>query len=426
MVLASPLPDVVLNQHGEVTMDVSIIASDPDEQEIILLGAILIGDNDSRLDLSVGLSNFTVKHIADQEWSGTVLLNATLSAGFDDFVNVSLNVVVLPVNDQVILQSNVSQQQSSEDGDNIVIDFSNYVTDPEGAPLEVSLDREYDGLRINVTESVVLIDPHMHWNGAEMLNFYVSDGVTDSITVSVPINIVPIDDPIYFVSVYYELELDEDGADTFDLSTITMDVDDDILEYTITGQSNISSVGISGTILTYAGSPNMYGESEYIVNVSDGTSSAYLELTLVVNSVADLPTIAITSFSVIEQDVAMLWVISDEDGLKNLVFNITFDEGEVQHETICSGETQITCSTSFTRPGQDSGIKRIEVMVWDSHAQQWSNSVYQDYDFREPAPKIEVTDSQSNLGEWTLPVGLGVIVLLLIVIVRQTSNNKAS
>ena len=101
MELASPLPDVILNQHGEVTMDVSMIATDPDEQEVILLGAILIGDNDSRLNLSTGFSNFTVKHIADQEWSGTVLLNATLSAGLDDIVNVTLNVVVLPVNDQV-------------------------------------------------------------------------------------------------------------------------------------------------------------------------------------------------------------------------------------------------------------------------------------------------------------------------------------
>jgi len=425
MELASPLPDVVLNQHGEVTMDVSMIASDPDEQEIILLGATLVGDNNSRLNLTVSPFNFTVKHIADQEWSGTAFLNVTLAAGFDDIVNASLNVIVLPVNDPVILQSNVSQQQSSEDGDNIVVDFSNYVTDPEGTPLTVIPDREYDGLRIDITGSVALIDPHMHWNGAEMLNFFVSDGVTDPITVSVPINIAPIDDPIYFTTVYYELELDEDGADSFDLSIITLDVDDDVLEYTITGESNISSVSISGNILTYAGSPNMHGESEYILNVSDGNSAAYLELTLVVNSVADLPTIAITSFSVIEQDVAMLWVISDEDGLTSLVFNITFDQAEIHHETICSGETQITCSTSFSRPNEDNGIKRIEVNVWDGHAKQWSNTAYHDYEFKEQVPEKIVTDSQSSFGEWTLPLGLGIIVLLLILVIRQTTNKTS-
>ena len=287
-------------------------------------------------------------------------------------------------------------------------------------------DREYDGLRIDVTESIALIDPHMHWNGAEMLNFLVSDGVTDPIAVSVPINVAPIDDPIYFVSVYYELELDEDGADSFDLSTITTDVDNDNLEYSITGESNVSSVSISGSILTYAGSPNMYGESEYIISVSDGDSSAYLELTLVVNSIADLPTIAITSFSVIEQDVAMLWVISDEDGLKNLLFNITIDEVIIHHETICSGNSQITCSTSFSLQGQEYGIMQIEVKVWDGHAQQWSNTAHQEYDFKESIPESTVSDSQSSLGEWTLPVGLGVIVFLLIIVIRQTSNNKDS
>jgi hypothetical protein len=169
----------------------------------------------------------------------------------------------------------------------------------------------------------------------------------------------------------------------------------------------------------------MHGESEYILNVSDGNSAAYLELTLVVNSVADLPTIAITSFSVIEQDVAMLWVISDEDGLASLVFNITFDQAEIHHETICSGETQITCSTSFSRPGEDNGIKRIEVNVWDGHAKQWSNTAYQDYEFKEPVPEKTITDSQSAFGEWVLPIGLGVIVLLLIIVIRQTTNKTS-
>ena len=55
--------------------------------------------------------------------------------------------------------------------ENIIVDFSDYATDPEGSPIVVSTDRDYAGLRIEVVDSVALIDPHENWNGAELLYF---------------------------------------------------------------------------------------------------------------------------------------------------------------------------------------------------------------------------------------------------------------
>ena len=218
------------------------------------------------------------------------------------------------------------------------------------------------------------------------------------------------------------MELDEDGADTIDLASLTIDVDGDVLNYSISGNSNITSVGISGTILTYAGSPNMHGISEYILNVSDGNSSAEMSILIDVKSVADLPSVAITSFSVIEQDVALLWVLSDEDGLENLIFNITYDGQPVNDNTICTGDTQLTCSTLFIRPESEPGIVRIEIKVWDSQALQWSNTAYQDVEFSKTTPSSTDSTSEESIGLWILPVGLAVVAILLFAIIRQSSS----
>lgn len=425
MIIADPLPDIILNQHGNITMALSDIATDPDQQNITIVNASILGDNLSRLEVNyAGITEpiITISHVADQEWSGTLLLSLTINAGLGDWANLSLLVIVLPVDDQVVLNSNVSQQQSIEDGENIIVDFSDYATDPEGSPIVVSTDRDYAGLRIEVVDSVALIDPHENWNGAELLYFQLSDGLTESITASVPINVVAVDDPILFVSDTYELELDEDGADTIDLTSLTIDVDGDVLNYSISGNSNITSVGISGTILTYAGSPNMHGISEYILNVSDGNSSAEMSILIDVKSVADLPSVAITSFSVIEQDVALLWVLSDEDGLENLIFNITYDGQPVNDNTICTGDTQLTCSTLFIRPESEPGIVRIEIKVWDSQALQWSNTAYQDVEFSKTTPSSTDSTSEESIGLWILPVGLAVVAILLFAIIRQSSS----
>ena len=58
---------------------------------------------------------------------GTVEMNLTIAAG-QDIAN-STNVTLIPVNDLVIQTDLVPQQQSEEDGLNIIVDFTNYIID---------------------------------------------------------------------------------------------------------------------------------------------------------------------------------------------------------------------------------------------------------------------------------------------------------
>ena len=148
MEITAPLPEITLDQHSSVTVLTDIFATDPDGEDIIFLGANILNDNNSRLSLELSGSELTIAHIADQEWDGTVQMDFTLATP-DETVNLTTNVTVIPVNDPVVQIESIPQQQSIEDGSSIVVDFSDYVSDPEGELLVISAAREYPGIRIN-------------------------------------------------------------------------------------------------------------------------------------------------------------------------------------------------------------------------------------------------------------------------------------
>ncbi|HIF46546.1 MAG TPA: hypothetical protein EYQ73_07155 [Candidatus Poseidoniales archaeon] len=420
IILTDPMPDVIVAQHGSTLINVSTLAIDPDGLTIYLASAALVGDEENRLGLSPGFIDFTITHENDQEWSGSVLLDLVLFAGIDDSVNVTLIVTVVPVDDQVVSFDLVGTQQTEEDGDNIIVDLANYVSDPEGATLVVE-PNSYPDLRIVATDSVILIDPFPHVNGAELVEVSVSDGTTAPITIIIPIDISPIDDPIEFKNENQTFTLEEDQTELIDLSELVIDYDGDQLTWEIEGSSLVFATSITGQQLTIAGQPNMYGEETITLNVSDGTSTDILNVTIRVISVADLPTVDISSVSTFNGEVSLLWTIGDADGIDGLIFNITFEGEPVEDRTECSGTIQATCSSYFPRIGNDSGWKRIEVKVWDSQAQQWSNTDFESYDFSE----VIIEDNSENTDEipaWLLPVGMGMVIMLLVALLSRKKN----
>ena len=378
---------------------------------IVFTSAELIGPNRSKLSLVNSVSELTLTHVADQEWDGSIPINLTLSTS-DESVNVTTNVTILPVNDPVVQIGTIPQQRSVEDEDSIVVDFSLYVSDPEGESLVVNAARDYPGIRIQPTQSMVLIDPQTHWNGAELIEFSVSDGVTEPLQIFVPINIEAVDDPIEFSSDSFTIEFDEDETTTLNLDNFTINVDDDILTYTITGQSEILGFSLSGSELTLAGNPNLFGTASYNLTVNDGQNSTSTTLNVEVNSVADLPTVSISSVDVDGDLVSILWTISDNDGNTGLVYSVMFDNRSIEQGTSCTGTLLLTC-LSDTR-STSVGTFILEVKVWDNVAQEWSNTAIKEVTISPQAETKDDSESELEIGEWVLPIGLAVIVLLLL------------
>ena len=56
----------------------------------------------------------------------------------------------------------------------------------------------------------------------------------------------------------------------------------------------------------------------------------------------------------------------------------------------------------------------MEVKVWDSHAQEWSNNATQEVEVKALVVTLDDTESENAIGDWVLPIGLGLIAILLV------------
>ena len=90
----------------------------------------------------------------------------------------------------------------------------------------------------------------------------------------------------------------EDSNLVLDIANYTIDVDGDDLVYSINGQSEIVDVLLDDSVLTIIGKPNMNGVSEFTLNVTDGGNFSNMVIRVNTQSVADLPTVAISSNNV--------------------------------------------------------------------------------------------------------------------------------
>ena len=408
--ITEPLPEIALNQHSFVTITPGMFAVDPDGEDVKFLDAYMVSDNDSILQINNSLTELTITHQNVQEWDGTLEMNLVLAAG-DDVANITVNVTVIPVNDIVVQEGVVPQQQTTEDGESIVVDLNQFISDPEGQTLVIEVSRDYPGLRINTSLPTILIDPQTHWNGAELVEVMVSDGVTEQITVVVPINVIPVDDIVQFSDSEIEVEMDEDSVLVLDLRNFTIDVDDDDLIYEISGGSEIVGYSLAGYELVIAGNPDMFGISVFKINVSDGSSNSSMNLIVDTKSVPDLPVVGISTVDVDGNTISILWTISDKDGGAGLIYSVTFAGESIEQGTDCVGDKLLTCVTN-TATGPE-GTYTIEVKVWDGVAQEWSNTATKDVEVKNAVIAQDDAESEVAISDWVLPIGLGLMVILL-------------
>lgn len=411
--IADPLPEIVLDQHSSVVVTPDLFANDPDGEVVVIVDAQFIDINQSILEVNNSLSELSITHVNVPEWDGTMQMLLVLAAG-DDMANLTVNVTVLPVDDRVVQHSVIPQQQAVEDGMSLVVDIANFVSDPEGQQIVVTLAREYTGLRVNTTLATILIDPQTHWNGAELVELYVSDGVTEQISIFVPINIAPIDDIIQFSESSLEIDMNEDEVTILNLQNYTIDVDGDDLIYQVTGFSDIVGLSLTGNELVISGNPDMFGISQFELNVSDGTNVSIMSLIINTKSVPDLPIVGISTVSIVGDSISVLWTISDADGDVGLLKSVTFAGESIDTGTECTGDILLTCVTDYRRTSKEEGLFTVEAKVWDSHAQEWSNTASKDVEIKPVGVLQDNSQSEVALGDWVLPIGLGLLVILLV------------
>ena len=156
----------------------------------------------------------------------------------------------------------------------------------------------------------------------------------------------------------------------------------------------------------------MHGSATYTISVSDGFNSTTAVLNVNIIPVADLPTVSISSLDYSGNVLSVLWTISDNDGDEGLIYSVKFANNSIEQNTECTGNVLLTCLT--TSNTNQVGTFEVEVKVWDGNAQVWSNVETKAIDL-EPATNIK-DDSESEIliSDWLLPIGLGIVVILLL------------
>jgi hypothetical protein len=161
--------------------------------------------------------------------------------------------------------------------------------------------------------------------------------------------------------------------------------------------------------------------SEFELNVTDGSNYSVMTLVVDTKSVPDLPVVSISSIAVEGNSISILWIIEDRDGDTGLVYSVTFAGESIEQGTECTGNKLLTCLT-YSGVGPD-GTFTVEIKVWDSHAQEWSNIVSQDVEVKAPVITQDDTESEISIGDWVLPIGLGLIAILLLGYLIQSRKN---
>lgn len=410
MELIEPISDIEFDQHSNITIYPSDYAIDPDEEEVLFYsgtivdGTEIIGINNSGFELNLFHQN-------EQEWDGTKLMNITMIAGNNDFISFEINVTILPVNDIVFQTDPVPQQQTIEDGASIILNIAEYVTDPEGETILVEEAIEYDGLRISSNNSVVIIDPQSHWYGAELVRLNVWDGESGKIEVTVPIFVEAVNDPIQFTKSIESIEMNEDSTLSIDLGEYAVDVDDDVLVYSVQSNFSIITYSLNGDMLVLYGNDNAFGSESFSVMVDDGSSNSTLDFNLVVMPVPDIPIVQISSIDTTATGVSVLWTISDSDGPEGHIKTVSLAGESIGFDTECNGDKYITCLTNYQFTNHSAGFYTLEVKVWDGFAETWSNIAFQNIEVVE-----KKTDDVSVESGGLDGMSLQIIAIFLIVV----------
>jgi len=371
--LMDPLPIIRFDQSHSGNVTIAELVTDPDGSDIWFENASLLGET-NRLSLNLNPTEIVISHYNDSEWQGEVLLNVWIRTNQDD-LNVSLRVIVDPVDDSVVQHSTIPRIELTEDDSTFVIDLEDYVSDPEFGSLHIDFVQNVEGLYLGSNGSDFEITPNRDYSGVSVFDIEVSDGTTSPITVELTVVVESVPDPIEVNQSAWQIELDEDGALSIPLDSFGYEPDGEKIEFTLSERANVTTM-ISGDNLMITPDANWYGTDEKVwLNLSSPDSEYSELLHIEVKPVSDPPQIIIQVAALDELTITSDWVISDADSgdMPNLSFSL--DSVVLDAIPSCSvSGIEWTCHALFEVPANHSGGSSLFVITVDDGVSQSSDS----------------------------------------------------
>jgi hypothetical protein len=447
LVFMTPLPEILVPERGEAHLDSNLIAMDPDGQEIFVMSATISGGNVNNFSVEVDSDGrgITVFHNVEGEFIGGAEVDVTVRSGGQGVIDenqTTLEIMVIPYNDRVVLTGTVAMQNLIEDGPSVLVNISEYAYDPEGEPLLASINDATSGqagpVGFTFSNGILELTPLENANGATVLHVRVTDGGSEPVEVDIPIQVEPVDDAVIANQTMWNLELIEDESLSFDLTQFAWDIDGDQLVWQTSPVSSDSllSVVVSGNQMIVSPSNDVNGLNQlHWLNVSDGNSDFSKLLSVNITPVPDAPILTLYDVNIIDDTaVSLAWWIFDADGtdapdpvikaddilLENLTHSCIIDQSDGKYQ----------CVTMLLIPENHDDNVTLRVAILDpdfsSEFVSYSNIMYNQTTIQD---SIEETSDNEGLSSGVIIGiigGLVVLILILFLFIRTSSNSPTA
>ncbi len=417
----SPLPAILVPQHGSASLPYSDFIVDPDgTTPLVDLSPHLPSTNQMHCYLES--AHIVCDHTGLPEWEGTEVLNITVRDRYDNtyISQFNLSATVVPIDDSVVKISDFPPVQMEEDSQAYVYNFTSYFEDPEGANVTIIHASAPSNLNLNWTEHNVAIVPILNWYGNTSIEVHVGDGTSAPIVAMIDVEVTPVPDApkinLTRVSVVEDTPLE------IPLSELGWDEDGDELVFDVIGSHQNIEVMVLTNVLRIVPSDDWTGLADgwYLTATSaDGNVTAPIEFQVEdVNDPIQLtwgpletPLDAEFIIAIHDPDDSTPWVVQTRwDGTvwEEFEADCTASDPSAQHPM--DWECRIVVSMNQLSPG----AHRLEARVYENG--NWTDT--KTYYHTVPVPDsgsedesiIPVVDSNSDTGPTSTWVVLAIVI----------------
>jgi hypothetical protein len=274
----------ITDEDVSTTFDLSSLTSDVENDSLTY--TIITGPSKGSASIEGSILTF----VPTENLNGSDSIEVSVSDGELSSTS-TISITINPINDAPVF--NDGSFTTNEDTE-ATYDLSVLASDVDSNSLNYSIVTGPSKGSASIEGSILTYNPELNYSGSDSIEVSVSDGILSSTsTISIIIN--PINDTPIFNNGSFST--DEDIPTTFDLLSLTSDVENDLLTYTIVSAPTKGSAVISESTLLYLPFSNLTGSDSVQVSVSDGNTSSTSTISITINPVNDAPKIDNGSFS---------------------------------------------------------------------------------------------------------------------------------
>lgn len=239
---------------------------------------------------------------------------------------IDIPLMITAVNDapQVVDSDQVINEDSA-----INVDLITSLNDVEEDPLTLVIDQGPSHGVLTLLESgEVRYQPDTNFNGIDLFRYHLNDGQTDSGSATVTIQVLPQNDAPILSELPSLVILNEDGTISFSFSVYDTDGDDlelSVSEYVsdLFDAQDIQIVRNADTVtITLTPNPDQFGSIHMNVSVSDGQSSCFRVVEVLVLPVNDAPIANDDEVTILEDTVVGVDVLLNDHDPENSALRV--------------------------------------------------------------------------------------------------------